>query len=321
MNLVKIYGQGPPDVLKYEKGPTPDIGNDQALVKLSAVGVNFTDVYMRSGMYPAKLPLVIGQEGAGTVSEVGSEQGSVKVGDQVAFTGVLGAYAEYAAVPVARLVKLPAGIEPRTAAAVLLQGMTAHYLLNDTYPVKPGETILVHAAAGGVGQLLVQMAKMMGARVLATASTEAKAQVARKAGADEAIVYTEGDFQKEVMAMTNGLGVSVVYDSVGKDTFEKSLGCLRTRGCLALFGQSSGFVPPVSPSVLQKGSLYLTRPMLPDYAATRSDLDRHASAVFEMVLSKKLKVNIYRTFPLSEASEAHRTLEGRKSTGKILLIP
>lgn len=321
MKLVRIYKQGPPEVLTYEDGPTPDIGEDTALVRLEAVGVNFTDVYTRSGRYPAKLPLVIGQEGAGTVTDAGSKAGWVKVGDQVAYTGVLGAYAEYAAVPAARLVRLPPGLEPRTAAAVILQGMTAHYLLNDTYQVRAGETILVHAAAGGVGQLLVQMAKGMGARVVGTVSTASKARAAKDAGADEVILYTEHDFQKEFMRITGGRGASVVYDSIGKDTFEKSLGCLRPRGCLALFGQSSGFVSPLSPSVLQKGSLYLTRPMLPDYVADRADLERRASAVFEMALSKKLKVNVYKAFPLSQASEAHRLLEGRRTMGKLLLIP
>lgn len=320
MKAVRMYEQGPPDVLRYEDAPEPRPREDEALVKLAAVGVNFTDVYTRSGTYPAKLPLVIGQEGAGVVTAVGPRAAS-EVGDLVAYTNVLGAYAEYAAVPAWRLVRLPPGLDPQTAAAVMLQGMTAHYLVHDTFPLKKGDAALVHAAAGGVGQLLVQMAKGIGARVIATASTEEKARIARTAGADDVVVYSSQDFEDEVRRLTGGKGVNVVYDSVGKTTFEKSLRCLSPRGCLVLFGQSSGIVPPVSPSILQKGSLFLTRPMLGDYTATHEDLEKRAREVFGLVRSGKLKVKIQRILPLSQAAEAHRILEGRESMGKLLLVP
>ena len=321
MKVVRIYEQGPPEVLRYEEGPQPQLRKNEVLVELKAIGVNFTDIYTRSGTYPTKLPAVIGMEGAGIVSAFGSGVASMKAGDLVAYTNVLGAYAEYAAVPATRLVKIPQGLNPETAAAVLLQGMTAHYLVNDTFPLKKGDIILVHAAAGGVGQLITQMAKQMDARVVATTSSEEKAKIAREAGADSVIVFTERDFEEEVRRMSDGQGVDVVYDSVGKTTFEKSLRCLRPRGYLVLFGQSSGIVPPVAPSVLQHGSLFLTRPMLGDYTATREDLERRATGVFDMVLSGKLKVGIFKTLPLSQASEAHRMLEGRHSTGKLLLVP
>jgi NADPH2:quinone reductase len=321
MKAVRIYEQGPPEVLKYEEGPQPQLKEGEVLVELKAIGVNFTDVYTRSGTYPAKLPVVIGVEGAGIVSAVGSGVASVGTGDLVAFTNVLGAYAECAAVPASRLVKIPQGLDPQTAAAVILQGMTAHYLVNDTFPLKKADTALVHAAAGGVGQLLVQMAKQKGTRVIATVSSEEKARAAREAGADSVIVYTNQDFEKEVKRMTDGQGVSVVYDSVGRTTFERSLRCLRPRGYLVLFGQSSGIVSSIAPSVLQKGSLFLTRPVLSDYTATREDLERRAASVFDMVLSEGLRVNIFKTLPLSQAPEAHRILEGRHSTGKLLLVP
>ena len=321
MKVVRMYEQGPPEVLKYEEGPRPQLREGEVLVELKSIGVNFTDVYTRSGTYPAKLPAVIGIEGAGIVSAIDSGAASVKVGDLVASTNFIGAYAEYAAVPATRLVKVPRGLDPQTAAAVLAQGMTAHYLVNDTFPLKKGDTILVHAAAGGVGQLLVQMAKQTGARVIATTSSGEKARIAREAGADSVIVYTEQDFEEEVKRSTNGQGVDVVYDSVGKTTFEKSLGCLRPRGRLALSGQSSGVVPPVPPSVLQRSSLFLTRPMLRDYTATRGELERRADSVFGMVLSGNLRVSIFKALPLSQASEAHRILEGRRSTGKVLLVP
>jgi NADPH2:quinone reductase len=321
LKVVRIYEQGPPEVLKYEEAPQPQPNENEALVKLEAIGVNYTDVYTRSGMYPANLPLVIGQEGAGVVSALGNKVTSVKIGDRVAYTNVMGAYAEYAAIPGWRLVKLPLGLDPRTAAAVMLQGMTAHYLVHDTFHLKRGDTILIHAAAGGVGQLLVQMAKKIGARVIATTSTEEKATIAKEAGADEVIVYSKQDFEAEVRRVTDGQGVDVVYDSVGKTTFEKSLRCLRPKGYLVLFGQSSGVVPPVSPSVLQKGSLFLTRPMLGDYTATREELERRANAVFGLVLSGDLTAKIQKAFRLSQASEAHRLMEGRGTTGKLLLIP
>jgi NADPH:quinone reductase len=321
MKVVRVHEQGPPDVLRYEEAPEPGLREGEALVRLRAVGVNFTDVYTRSGTYPAKLPLVIGVEGAGAVSALGSGVESVRPGDMVAYTNVLGAYAEYAAVPASRLVRVPEGMEPTTAAAALLQGMTAHYLIHDTFHLGSDDTILVHAGAGGVGRLLVQMAKKVGARVIATVSTEEKAAIAREAGADEVIVYSGQDFESEVKRATAGTGVSVVYDSVGKTTFEKSLGCLRPRGYLVLFGQSSGVVPPVSPTVLQKKSLFLTRPMLGDYTATRGELESRAGEVFRMVQSGELVVKIQRSFPLSQAAEAHRLLEGRQSTGKLILVP
>ena len=321
VKAVRVYEQGPPEVLKYEEAPQPEPMGDEAVVKLQAIGVNFTDVYTRSGMYPAKLPLIVGQEGAGIVSALGSGVKSVKVGDRVAYATSPGAYSEYAAVPAWKLVEVPAGLDSKAAAAVLLQGMTAQYLVRDTFPLKKGDDALVHAAAGGVGQLLVQMAKAIGARVIATVSTEAKAEVARGAGADDVINYSELDFEEEVRRIMGGRGVDVVYDSVGKTTFDKSVRCLRPRGYLVLFGQSSGIVPPVPPSVLQKGSLYLTRPMLGDYIATHEELERRAGEVFGLVVSGKLNVMIQKTFPLTKAAEAHRVMEGRETTGKLLLVP
>jgi NADPH2:quinone reductase len=321
MKAVRIYEQGPPEVLRYEEVPKPSPKEDEVLVKLKAIGVNFTDVYTRSGVYPAKLPLTLGVEGAGVVSAVGGNVTAAAVGDSVAYTNVMGAYSEYAAVPASRLVKLPRGLDPKVAAAVLLQGMTAHYLVHDTFPLERGHKVLIHAGAGGVGQLLVQMAKQIGAYVIATTSTEEKARVARTAGADSAIVYTKQDFEEEVKRITGGRGVNVVYDSVGKVTFEKSLRCLLPRGYLVLYGQSSGIVPPVAPSALQKGSLFLTRPMLGDYTATHDELQRRAQDVFSLVLSGKLKFSVFRTLHLSQAVKAHRLLEGRKTTGKLLLIP
>jgi NADPH:quinone reductase len=321
MKAVRIQEQGTADVLRYEEVPEPQPEEGEVLVKLAAIGVNFIDINMRSGIYPAKLPMVLGQEGAGTISAVGSGVGSAKVGDKVAYVNVLGAYAEYAVVPASRLVSIPAGLAPQTAAAVLLQGMTAHYLVHDTFPLRKGNTALIHAAAGGVGQLLVQMAKETGAHVIATVSTEEKARVAKKAGADNVINYTERDFEQEVTKVTKGQGVDVVYDSVGKTTFEKSLRCLRPRGCLVLLGQSSGIVPPVSPSILQGRSLFLTRPMLRDYTATHDELERRAQEVFQLVLSGKLAVNIQEVFPLAQAAEAHRVLENRGTTGKLILVP
>ncbi|HZN10744.1 MAG TPA: quinone oxidoreductase, partial [Blastocatellia bacterium] len=287
-----------------------------------AVGVNFIDVYHRTGLYPLPLPFTPGMEGAGVVEAVGPDVTEVAAGDRVAYAMTPGAYAEYAVVPAWRLVKVPAGVGLEQAAAAMLQGMTAHYLTTSTYPLKAGETALVHAAAGGVGLLLIQMAKAVGARVLGTAGTEAKAQLAREAGADEVILYAEQDFEQEVKRLTGGRGVQVVYDSVGKDTFLKSLNSLAPRGMLALFGQSSGPVAPFDPGLLaQKGSLFLTRPSLAQYAATRDDLLWRAGAVFDWIGAGRLKLRIDRTFPLAEAAEAHRQLEGRKTTGKVLLIP
>ena len=270
----------------------------------------------------SRFRLSIGQEGAGAVSAVGAEVKSVKAGDRVAWTGIMGSYAEYAAVPADRLVKIPEGVNEREAAAAMLQGMTAHYLAYSTFPLKRGETALVHAAAGGVGLLLVQMAHNIGARVIGTVSTEEKAKLAREAGADEIILYTQSDFETETKRLTEGKGVDVVYDSVGKTTFEKGLNLLRPRGMMVLFGGSSGAVPPFDPIILtQKGSLFLTRPMLGHYTATREELEARASALFGMIAAKKLKLRIEHIYPLQEAQQAHRDLEGRKTTGKLLLIP
>jgi NADPH2:quinone reductase len=291
-------------------------------VKLAASGVNFIDVYFREGRYKAQLPLILGQEGAGEVTTIGADVKSVKAGDRVAWTAVHGSYAEYAAVPADRLVPIPQGVSDQQAAAAMLQGMTAHYLSHDTYPLKKGETALIHAAAGGVGLLLVQMAHNIGARVIATVSSEEKAKLARGAGAHEVILYTQSDFEVETKKLTAGMGVDVVYDSVGKTTFEKGLNILRPRGMMVLFGGSSGAVPPFDPIVLtQKGSLFLTRPSLANYIATRDELVARSSAVFSMIASGKLNLRIEHTYPLAEAQRAHRDLEGRKTTGKLLLIP
>lgn len=302
--------------------PVPQPKANEAVVKLAASGVNFIDVYFREGRYKSPLPFVPGQEGAGVVTEVGADTTSVKVGDRVAWTGLLGAYAEYAAVPADRLVPIPQRVSEQQAAAVMLQGMTAHYLSHDTYPLKQGETALVHAAAGGVGLLLVQMAHNIGARVIATVSTEEKAKLARAAGAHEVILYAQADFEAETKRLTGGKGVDVVYDSVGKTTFEKGLNILRPRGMMVLFGGSSGAVPPFDLVALsQKGSLYVTRPTLVNYIATRDELVARSSAVFGMMATGKLQLRIEHTYPLAKAQQAHRDLEGRKTTGKLLLVP
>ena len=302
--------------------PVPQPKANEAVVKVSASGVNFIDVYFREGRYKAVPPFVLGQEGAGVVNAVGTDVKSVKNGDRAAWTGVMGSYADYAAVPEDRLVPIPDGVTNQQAAAVMLQGMTAHYLSHDTYPLKRGEAALVHAAAGGVGGLLVQMAHNIGARVIATVSTDAKAKLAREAGADEIILYTQADFEAETKRLTGGKGVDVVYDSVGKTTFEKGLNVLRPRGMMVLFGGSSGGVPPFDPIVLaQKGSLFLTRPSLANYIATREELRARSGAVFGMIAAGKLKLRIEHSYPLAEAQRAHRDLEGRKTTGKLLLIP
>ena len=322
MKAIRVHAHGGPEVLQYEEVPQPAPGRGEALVRIAAAGVNYIDTYHRRGLYQVPLPFTPGVEAAGVVEAVGPEVSEVQVGDRVAYTGPLGAYAEYAVVPASRLVKLPEAIDFPTAAAVLLQGMTAHYLTHSTYPLKPGDTALVHAAAGGVGLLLVQVAKMRGARVIGTVSTEEKAALAKEAGADEVILYTKQDFEAEVKRLTDGRGVEVVYESVGKDTFDKSLNCLAPRGYLVLFGQSSGPVPPFDPQILnQKGSLFLTRPTLQHYVATREELLQRAGDVFGWVASGRLKVRVDSTFKLEEAAEAHRRLEGRQSAGKILLVP
>jgi len=322
MKAIQVKQVGGPEAMEVVELPVPQPKANEALVKLAASGVNFVDVYYREGRYKAALPFVVGQEGAGVVTAVGAEAKSLKVGDRVAWSGLLGSYAEYEAVPADRLVPIPQGVSDQQAAAVMLQGMTAHYLSHDTYPLKRGETALVHAAAGGVGLLLVQMAHNLGVRVIATVSTEEKAKLARGAGADEVILYTQVDFEAETKRLTGGKGVDVVYDSVGKTTFEKGLNILRPRGVMVLFGGSSGAVPPFDPIILtQKGSLFLTRPSLMNYVATREELVARSSALFGMIASGKLKLRIEHTYPLAEAQRAHRELEGRKTTGKLLLIP
>lgn len=322
MKAIVVSETGGPEVLVHTDVETPTPGEGEALVRLEAIGVNYIDVYHRTGLYPLALPFTPGMEGAGTVESVGSGVTQVSPGDRVAWAMATGSYAELARVPANRLVKLPEAMEARTAAAAMLQGMTAHYLATSTYRLSAGDTALVHAAAGGVGLLLIQIAKRAGARVIGTVSTEAKAQLAREAGADEIILYAETDFQQEARRLTGDRGVQVVYDSVGQSTFMKSLGSLAPRGMLVLFGQSSGPVPPLDLGQLaQKGSLFITRPTLAHYAATREELTWRAGDVLGLVASGELKLRIERTFPLSEAAEAHRQLEARKTTGKVLLIP
>ena len=322
MKAIRVKALGGPEVLALEDVPEPKPGPGEATVKLEGAGLNYIDVYYRTGLYKTQLPFTLGVEGGGVVAEVGPNVAEVKVGDRVAYTGVLGAYAQFAAVPAARLVKLPEGLDGKMGAAVMLQGMTAHYLSHTTYPLKSGDWCLVHAAAGGVGLLLCQMAKMRGARVIGTVSTEAKAKLAREAGADEVILYTKQDFEAEVKRVTGGAGVQVVYDSVGKTTFDKSLNCLALRGVMALYGQSSGPVPPLDPSILnQKGSLFLTRPSLVHHTATREELLQRSGDVLGWIKAGKLKLRIDLTLPLAQAADAHRQLEGRQTTGKVLLIP
>jgi NADPH2:quinone reductase len=322
MKAIQVRQTGGPEALTLVDLPVPQLKPDEALVQLKAIGVNYIDVYFREGRYPAALPFIDGQEGAGIITQVGAEVRDLKPGDRVAYTGRLGSYAEYAAVAADRLVPLPAKIDFNSGAALMLQGMTAHYLLKSTYPLRAGETALVHAAAGGMGLLLVQIAKRIGARVIGTAGTEEKAALARKAGADDVIVYTQQDFEAETKRLTDGRGVHVIYDGVGKDTFAKDLNLLRPRGYLVLYGASSGAVPPFDPIVLtQKGSLFLTRPSLGHYIASREELLQRASDIFSMVAAGDLLVHIGRTYPLAEAQQAHRDLEGRRTTGKLLLIP
>jgi NADPH:quinone reductase len=322
MKAIQVKQVGGPEALATVDIPAPKPKANEAVVKVSAAGVNFIDVYFREGRYKAALPFISGQEGAGVVSEVGTDAKSVRPGDRVAWTGVAGAYAEYAAVPADRLVPIPPGVSERDAAAAMLQGMTAEYLSHASFPLKKGDTVLVHAAAGGVGLLLLQMAHNLGARVIGTVSTEEKAMLARAAGADEVILYSQTDFEAETRRLTGGTGVDVVYDGVGKTTFEKGLNVLRPRGMMVLFGGASGAVPPFDPIILtQKGSLFLTRPSLQHYTATREELVERAEAVFGMIAAGKLKLRIEHTYPLAEAQQAHRDLEGRKTTGKLLLIP
>ncbi len=322
MKAIQVTQPGGPEALTLVDLQDPEPKPNEALVGIKAAGVNFIDVYYREGRYPSPLPFTVGQEGAGVVSAIGSDVTNLKVGDRVAYTGVLGGYADSAAVPADRLVKIPDDLNFDQAAAAMLQGMTAHYLSHSTYTIKKGETVLIHAAAGGVGSLLVQMAKHLGARVIGTAGSEAKAQLVRDAGADEVIIYTTQDFETETRRLTDGDGVDVVYDGVGKTTFEKDLNVLRPRGYLVLYGASSGAVPPVDPMVLnKKGSIYLTRPSLHHYIHTREELQDRSTDVLKMVARGALKLRIHKTYPLSEAATAHRDLEGRKTTGKLLLSP
>ena len=322
MKAIRVEEYGDADRFIYQDVDKPELKPGEALVKIEAIGVNYIDVYHRTGLYPVPLPFTPGTEAAGTVEKVAPDVSGIVVGDNVAYAMVMGSYAEYAAVPVEKLVKMPEGIDAQSAAAAMLQGMTAHYLSTSTYQLKSGDTALVHAAAGGVGLLLVQMAKRMGARVFGTVSTEEKARLAREAGADEVIIYTAQDFQEEVKRLTLGKGVEVVYDSVGKTTFMKSLDSLAPRGLLALFGQSSGSIAPFDAALLaQKGSLYLTRPSLAQYTLTREELLWRAGDVLKWISAGELKLRIGKTFPLAEAAEAHKQLEGRATTGKLLLIP
>jgi NADPH2:quinone reductase len=322
MKAIRIHAFGGPEVYQTEEIPEPTPSAGQALVGIEAVGVNFIEVYQRSGLYPGPLPATPGSEAAGTIVALGPGVTDFAVGDRVAWQGSPGAYAERAAVPAERLVRLPEGVSTRQGAATMLQGMTAHYLAGSTRPLGPGDTCLVHAAAGGVGLLLCQIAKRRGARVLGTVSTAEKAALARAAGADETILYTEQDFEAEVKRLTRGGGVQVIYDSVGRATFEQGLRCLAPRGMMVLFGQSSGPVPPFDPQVLSRsGSLYLTRPVLGHYVATRAELLARAGEVLGWVRDGTLRLRIGGEFPLSQAAEAHRQLQARATTGKLLLIP
>lgn len=321
MKAIRFHEPGGPEVLRYEEVDDPMPGPGQALVEIQAVGVNLADVSARKNTNPADLPMIAGQEAAGVVSAVGDGVAEVAVGDLVAYRGALGAYAEKQAVPSHLLVKMPEGIDARHGAAAMHQGIAAHYLTHTTYNLKTGDTCLIHAAAGGVGLLLVQLAKRLGAFVIATVSTGEKAQLAREAGADKVIIYTHDDFQEETMKATDGKGVQVVYDSVDKETFHKSLSSLARHGCLVLYGHASGFIGQVSPEIFQPGSKFLARPGIADYVSTRQELLWRTGDVLDWVCSGDLKLRIGQEFPLRDAAEAHRQLEGRATTGKLLLIP
>jgi len=338
MHAIQITKTGGPEVLTFAEVPTPNPGPGEALIAIEACGVNFIDVYFREGRYPSHLPFIPGQEAAGTILALGDgpapasgsepvadtvvDNGGFKVGDRVAWCSIPGTYAQFAVAPVARLVAVPEGISSLQAAAAVLQGMTAHYLATSAYAIQPGDSVLVHAGAGGTGLLLTQIAKKLGARVFTTVSTEEKAALSRHAGADEVILYTQQDFAAEVNRLTAGAGLAAVYDSVGKITFEQSLTCLRRRGILVLFGGSSGPVPPFDLIRLAAmGSLFVTRPTLKDYTATRADLDSRAQDIFRWLADGSLHLRIEHTYPLASAAQAHRDLEARKTTGKVLLIP
>ena len=325
MRAIQITRTGGPNVLELKDLPTPTPAAGQAFIRIEASGVNFIDIYFREGRYPSPVPFIPGQEAAGTIESLGpdiaNQPSPFKVGDRVAWCGVPGTYAEYAVAPTTRLVRIPNAVTAKQAAASLLQGMTAHYLAFSAYAIQHGDPVLIHAGAGGVGLLLIQIAKRLGARVFTTVSTDEKAALAREAGADEVILYTHEDFPARVRELTQGKGLAVVYDSVGKTTFEGSLACLRPRGMLVLFGGSSGAVPPFDLIKLSTmGSLFLTRPRLQEYTATREELDRRSGDIFNWIADGSLKVRIAHTYPLAEAAQAHRDLEGRKTTGKILLL-
>jgi NADPH2:quinone reductase len=322
MKAIQVTNPGGAEALELVELPDPQPKSNEAVLKLGASGVNFIDVYQREGRYKVPLPFIAGQEGAGTITAVGVEVRSLKPGDRVAWTSVQGGYAEQAAIPADKLVKIPQGVSDQQAAATMLQGMTAHYLCHSTYAVRKGDTVLVHAAAGGVGLLLVQMCHNIGARVIGTVSTEEKAKLARDAGADDVILYSSSDFETETKRLTDNKGVNAVFDSVGKTTFEKGLNIIKPRGIMVLFGGSSGAVPPFDLIALStKGSLYVTRPTLGHYTATREELESRAEAVFGMIAAGKLKLRIEHTYPLAQAQQAHRDLESRKTTGKLLILP
>jgi NADPH2:quinone reductase len=322
MNAIQIQSTGGPEVLQLTELPIPVPGPGQVLIRVEAVGVNFIEIYFRKGVYKATMPLIPGSEAAGTIEELGPGVTGFAAGDAVASVGVLGSYAEYALVPATQLVKVPNGVTPEQAAAAMLQGMTAHYLATSTFPLKAGDTALVHAGAGGVGLLLTQIASRIGAKVITTVSTKEKAELSREAGASHVIVYTEQDFEEETKKLNGGKGVNVVYDSVGKTTFEGSLNCLCPRGMLVLFGASSGPVPPFDLIQLSgKGSLFITRPTLWHYVATRAELEWRSGDVLGWAAKGELKLRTEHMYPLADAAQAHSDLEGRKTTGKILLEP
>ncbi len=321
MKAIQITEYGGPEVMKYSEVSDPVAAQGEAVVKIEAVGVNFTDIYSRAGINPPGLPWIVGVEGAGVVTAVGAGVDSINVGDNVAYSGVFGSYAEMASVPASKLIKLPDGLDARSGAAVMLQGMTAHYLCHSTYAVQPGDKVLIHAGAGGVGLLLTQMVKKLGGYVFSTVSTEEKAQLSRDAGSDQVILYGEQDFSEEIKKATDGEGLQAVYDAVGETTFEKSISCLGRRGHMVLYGQASGPPPLIDPRRLGNGSLFLTRPGLADYTSTRDELEQRAGDVLNWVKSGDLKLRVEHVFPLSEAPEAHSQLASRATTGKILLIP
>jgi NADPH2:quinone reductase len=322
MKAIRVQHTGGPEVMELVEVPVPQAKFGEAVVKVSVAGLNSIDGHFRDGSLRTPLPFIPGQEGSGVVSSAGSNVQTVKVGDRVAWSGALGSYAEYVAASADSLVPVPATVTDQQAAAAMMHGLTAHYLVNDAHKLKAGETALVHAAAGGVGLLLVQMARMIGARVIGTASSQEKADLARSAGADEVIVFTQQDFDPEVKRLTGGKGVDVVYDGVGKATFEKNLNVMRLRGMLVLYGMSSGPVPPVDPAKLsEKGSLYMARTTLAHFTATREELLARSGALFEMIANGKLKLRIAKTYSLAEAAQAHRDMEARKIAGKLLLIP